>query len=446
MSAIGNPSAAPAGVPVQRPPQPVPVEPKKRRRWPPLLVVLVLATGTLAAYWLHSRSRLLQRGTPVAVTRTAKVSAGTLERVIRLAGQTAAQNFASVTVPIMRGPESRREMTLIELADGGSYVRKGDVVAQIDAQDAQDHIDDVQSTVTQAASDIKKRRAEQLIDWGNLQQTLRIAKADLDQAKLDYSAAEVRTAIDQELLRLYVEEAEARYKQLQADLAFKQAVHKAELRILEITRDRHILHRDRHVGDLKRLTFRASMDGLVVMQTSFRGGELSQIQLGDQVRSGQTFMKIVDTSSMQVEAEANQAESNEVRVEQKATILLDAFPGLKFRGKVHSIAAMGVGGWRENYYIRRIPIRVSIEGSDPRLIPDLSASANVVVESKDNALMVPLEAVQRDGGRDVVFVKQGDRFERREVQLGLRNETHAEVLAGLGAGEEVALERPPAAS
>jgi multidrug efflux pump subunit AcrA (membrane-fusion protein) len=345
----------------------------------------------------------------------------------------------------MRGPDSGRELILVELAKAGSFAKKGQVVAQLDTQAARDHVDDVNSTVIQADTDIRKRRAEHAIDWENLQQTVRVAKADLDQARLDRSAAEVRTVVDQELLRLSVEESEARYKQLQQDLEKTRAVHRAELRILEITRRRHEMHRERHVSDMKRLTFTAPMDGLVVMSTFFRAGEMSQIQLGDQIHPGQTFMKIVDVSSMQVEADANQTESSELRVGQRAAITLDAFPGVEFPGRVFSIGAMGVRGWRENYYIRRVPVRVTIEKADPRLIPDLSAGATTTVGRQENTLVAPLDAVHTERGRSLVFVRDGNRFNKREVQLGLRSFTHVAVLSGLNAGEVVALE-PPAST
>ena len=84
---------------------------------------------------------------------------------------------------------------------------------------------------------------------------------------------------------------------------------------------------------------------------------------------------------MQVEGSVNQAESSEFRVGQVAKIKFDAFPGMEFNGKVYSIGALAAGGLRSaSAYIRNVPIRVKIEGSDPRLIPDLSASADVVIE------------------------------------------------------------------
>ncbi len=154
-------------------------------------------------------------------------------------------------------------------------------------------------------------------------------------------------------------------------------------------------------------------------------------------------MKIVDTSQMQVQANANQAESSQLRVGQTATITLDAFPGLRLPGKVHSIAGMGMGGRRQSYYVRSIPVKVTINGTDPRLIPDLSAAADVVVERKENAVLLPLSALQSRNGKDVVFVRREQGFEPREVILGQQNATHVDVVSGVSPGDEIALEPIP---
>ncbi len=442
---MGSPSRLP--VPVPEPPalpRPVREAPKKPSRWKHWIIAALIAGGAWLAYQLLQRPDQGGGGLTPSVP-TAKLETGVFERVIRLAGETSARNFAAITVPIMRGPDATQEMVLIELADAGSQVKKGDLIAKIDARTAEDHIEDVKSMVLQAESNIAKRRAEHSVDWGNLQQTLRVAKATLDKARLDYQAAEIRTPIDQELLKLYVEESEARYKQLQNDLASRKEIQSAELRNLDITRQRQVMHLGRHIGDLNRMTFHAPMNGLVVMATFFRSGEMAQIQLGDQVRSGQTIMKIVDTSSMQVETSANQSESSQLRIGQPAAITLDAFPGLTLKGKVYSIGAMGVGGWRLNYYIRTVPIRVAIEDTDPRLIPDLSAAANVVVEKQEDVLLIPLSAVRSRNGKEYAMVKTGQGFERKEIQLGKRNSTHGIVVSGVSRGEQVAVGEVPAA-
>jgi multidrug efflux pump subunit AcrA (membrane-fusion protein) len=390
------------------------------------------------------RARPGQNPAAPAGVRTTRVTVGTLEEVIRLSGTTAARNFANIAAPRMRGPDSGRALVLIHLAKAGSMVKEGELMVQIDAQAIKDHVEDVHASVVQAEADIRKRKAEQAIEMENLQQSLRVAKANLEKARLDASASEIRTSIDQELLKLWVEEADAEYKQLEKDLGITEQLHASQIRILEFTRDRHARHRDRHAFDVTRFTMNAPISGLVVMQSIWRGGEMGQVQLGDQVAPGQPFMKVVDTSSMQVDATVNQVESEQLRIGQPVVVGFDAFPDLRLKGKVSSIGAMAVGGWRQNYFIRSIPVKVDIVEQDPRVIPDLSASADVTVNRKPNVLQVPLEAVHDEAGKTFVWVKRGNSFEKRAVQLGDSSNTHAAVESGLRAGEEVALQ-PPAA-
>ena len=193
----------------------------------------------------------------------------------------------------------------------------------------------------------------------------------------------------------------------------------------------------RNAHDLEKYTMYAPMDGLAVMANVFRGGEMAQVQLGDQVWPGQQILKVVDTRLMQVEGSVGQSDSGDLRLLQRARIGLDAFPDLQFAGKVYSIGALAAGGWRQNFFIRAVPVRLQIEGSDPRLIPDLSAHANIVIDTVPDQLQIPAGAVQEESGKTLVSVKRGDRFESREVKLGKRNNLSVAVLAGLRAGDEV---------
>lgn len=402
------------------------------------MAAFLALSGGGALYLLHGKQEPPKD--PVSAFKTVKLEPRTLERVLRLSGQTNARRYVNVNAPLLRGPETNRAMVLMKLVRAGAFVRKGDIVAQIDAQSTQDHIDDIFDTVKQATADVAKRKAEQAIEWENLQQTLRQAKSDMEKARLDAQEAPLLTSIEKELLELNVQETEARYKQLQQNLAQQKASFAAEIRILEITLERQRRHLQRHQHDLERFTVAAPMDGIAVMQTVWRGGDMAQIQQGDQVGPGQLFMKIVDPNSMQLEAKANQAESSDLRIGQKVTIHLDAFPGLDLPGSVYSIGALATGGWMQNYYIRNIPVTLSIAASDPRLIPDLSGSGDVVLAQADSVLAIPLTAVHETNGRNLVRVRRGESFVERVVTLGFHNETQAEVTAGLNRGDEVRLD------
>ena len=82
--------------------------------------------------------------------------------------------------------------------------------------------------------------------------------------------------------------------------------------------------------------------------------------------------------------------------------------------------------------------RASIANVDGLWRPGAAVRARIVVDQADVALMVPVSALQLDeGGRDVVYVREGDRYEERAVTLGRRDAKHVEVTAGLKAGEQV---------
>lgn len=436
MSAIVNPSPSVGKPPLEVAPGQPPAAPGGLRRGKWIVAALVLAG--FVAFKVSQRPEPTPAA-PVVAVKTAKATIGPLEVTRRVGGQTSSRSYANITAPMMRGPEGNRPLVLMTLAKSGSIAKKGDMVAQFDPGWLQDHTDDTTATVAQAESDVRKRVAEQGIEWENLEQTLRVNKAELDKAKIEMGAVELRTAIDQELLKLALEEADARYEQARKDRGFKETSQKAEIRILELTRERHARHLERDKVNLTKYTMRAPIDGLIVMQSLFRGGEMAQIQEGDQVGPGQPFMKIVTPGSMQVEAMINQTESGGFRVGQKAAVGLDAFPDLRFEGKIYSIGALAIGGTRQNYYIRNVPVRVSVVTTDPRMIPDLSASADVLLERTERAIIVPAQAVQTESGKSVVWVKQGETFVARAVQTGIRTQTQVAVVTGLNEGEEVAL-------
>jgi multidrug resistance efflux pump len=328
------------------------------------------------------------------------------------------------------------------LVTGGTRVKTGDIVAEIDPQTYVEQLDDLDDTISQSEADLRRQKASNALQWESLQQDLRSARAEMERTTLDYKAADVKTPIEQELLKLSMDEAAAAYKQLLASEGFRRTDFECDLRLAEISHTQLQRRRERLALDIQHFTFKALMEGLAVVQSFQRGADMAQYQVGDTVTPGRSFLKIVDTSTMQLEARANQTETSEIRVGQPATVTLDAFPELTFQGKVYSIGAMAMQGQRESYWVRTVPLMVQIRGEDSRLIPDLSGAAEVVVGRRENALMIPLQAVHSEGGKDFVFLKTATGFEKRQIEVGLEGAADVAVVSGLAAGDEVALTTP----
>ncbi|MBI3698366.1 MAG: HlyD family efflux transporter periplasmic adaptor subunit [Acidobacteria bacterium] len=383
--------------------------------------------------------------------RTVRVTQGDLRRELRLNGTVAAQEYAMIVAPRLRGRGGPGggdfQMILMKLAKPGGLIQKGEVVAEFDRQWQLQRVDDQQAEVVQAEAAIAKRQAELDVLMQTERQNLQVARADHEKAKLDLKTTEIRSAIDAEKLKLAVEEAAARAKQLEQEVRLTEVSQRAEIRALEIKRDRAKIERQRAENNADKMIIRAPISGIVVMQSTFRGGQFGQVQEGDQVYPGTSFMQIVNPASMVLNAAVNQTESQEFRLGQNAEIRLDAYPDQVWRGRLISMGAMagnslfGFRGGSRSLYVKQIPVRFSIEARDPRIIPDLSSSASVVLREEKNVAIAPLEAVEKENGSCWALVKTEGGFERRRVELGLANETQVAVRSGLQAGEEVALER-----
>jgi multidrug efflux pump subunit AcrA (membrane-fusion protein) len=155
------------------------------------------------------------------------------------------------------------------------------------------------------------------------------------------------------------------------------------------------------------------------------------------------FGRVVDTSSMLVAASVNQTDVESLRINAKATLRFDAYPDLVLSAHVVSIGAIAsTGGFRANY-VKEIPVYLKLDQIDQRVIPDLTVSVDVVVDSSDDSVLVPLETVFADGaGKHFVYVKTADGFQKREVEIGLRNHVKAVVKSGVRDGEVLAVDRP----
>jgi hypothetical protein len=182
------------------------------------------------------------------------------------------------------------------------------------------------------------------------------------------------------------------------------------------------------------------------MMTTFRPGNATaaQIKAGDQVRSGSPVMRIVDLNSMIVNANVNQVDAEQMRIGAKAEVRFDAYPDLQLPAVVYSIAAVPAAGQFRPDYLREVAVSLKLLRLDKRVIPDLSVSADVLLETVPQTVIAPKEAIFRDApdGKPFVFLQQPEGWVRREVELGKVNYVAAAVRSGLKAGDTVAGERP----
>ncbi len=380
---------------------------------------------------------------------------GELKRSLRISGTIVARKYAAIRAPRIRrgsrvGGGGGGGLTLVSMAPAGSMVKAGDVVAEFDRQTQEQTIDNQQAGVIQAEATIHRQRANLMIEMEGLKQQLTAARGDFEKAELDLRTAAVKSEIEAQLLQAQMEESKAAAEELEAEVAKLEKSHAAQLRQAELDRDMQNLDLRRAQMNSERLLIRSPIAGIVVLETSFRGGSFAQTAVGDQVFAGSLFMQVVDPRDMVLQTQVNQTDIHQLRVGQTAEIRLDAYPDRTWRGRVESVAAMAGGGdmpgrgrGGSGNYVRNVAVGVSILDSDPVIIPDLSASADVVLETQEDVVLAPREALNQVGEDWYVWLMGGkdQKPERRTVEISSWSDTHAAVRAGLREGDKLAVGR-----
>ena len=421
------------------------------------LCLAASAVTALAVWAMSNRSPAQPRASQPTAVRTAVAGAGELAKSLRVGGTIETMNFASIRAPRLRGPRDsgRADLTLAWLAEPGTVVPPGSVVAGFELRWLEDHIDDRKSEVVKAQSNYRKREADLLI----LKETERLgrvnAKAEYEKALLDLRSAEVRSEIEAEILRNVSEEARATWRQLEHEGVLMESVHAADLRAEELEVGKEVLHVERHERDYERLHVRTPIGGMIVRESIFnKSGQFAQTKAGDQIYPGALIMRVVDVSEMVLNAVVNQVDVQAVRIGDRAVVELDAYPGEQFAGHVADMGAVATssgGGSRysrgnKGEFVKHIRVRILIDDKDNRILPDLSASADVFLSGRPSGVIVPREAVRADSGGEIthVYVRDGESFLQRRVRVEDVSDIEALIATGLKPGEEVLLSELPA--
>lgn len=292
-----------------------------------------------------------------------------------MSGTVEAVRATSVIVPRLAG-QSTNTLVITRLIPAGSRVALGDLLVEFDPQDQVRNAMDRRAEVVDLDGQIHKKEADQAIAFAADDTALAQADHDLERARLDLIKNDFIPGVEAEKNRLAFEQGTAKLAQLRAATALKRTAAHADIRILEIRRERSDRALHYAEGNAKMMAVHAAFAGIVVVKSIFKGNSLAEVQEGDEVRPGLPILDIVDPTVMRVRARVNQADIGMIAAGRTATIRLDAYPELQFKGRVDVVAPLGVTSSMTST-VHTFTALVSIQGMHPRLMPDLTASVDL---------------------------------------------------------------------
>ena len=155
-------------------------------------------------------------------------------------------------------------------------------------------------------------------------------------------------------------------------------------------------------------------------------------------------------SRQEIRVDINEIDVPKVHLGAPVAVHVDAVPGVDFRGTVTEIAPASTTAFSDTSTtgssngVSRFTVKILLASDDPRLRSGMSASVDILSAAHKRVTLLPVSALPPTGiTTSVTVVEPGNKQTKRAVTLGLRDDSNAEVVAGLKAGESVLVPTPP---
>jgi RND family efflux transporter MFP subunit len=261
-----------------------------------------------------------------------------------------------------------------------------------------------------------------VVEGDNVTEGQVLARLDAPSLQSSVDQAELQVRIQQEQVDL----AQAQYEASSTDITEASwEIAKLNLRIAKLSLESAKLNLDKAV-------IAAPFDGVVAGITITEGEEISTAALATPAIS------LVDTSEIEMQGYIDELDVASVKLGQAANITLDALPDEQVTGSVTFISPIST----IRAGIVSYATTITLENPSAELKDGMSATAEVVVERRDNVLLVPNTVIQGTLENPMVVVLVDGQQEERQITLGLSDGFNTEVLSGLEEGEEVVVPAP----
>lgn len=397
------------------------------------LIFIPILTIIIGSLWFFLRS-----GSVGPEQIKVPVQKGEFRVSVYTSGELEAKHSENIQGPTGLRTAGIWNVQISELIPEGSVVEKGDWVATLDRTEISNRLKDLETELEKLQTTHTQTRLDTTME-------LRSARNEL--VNLEYALEEARIALEQSSFEPPAAIRQAEINLDKAQRAYDQAAHNYELRMeqagakmQEVTASLTQVQRryENMLSVLEEFTITAPRAGMVIYRRNWDG---TKITVGSQISTwDNSVATLPDFSVMMSRTYVNEVDISKVALNQKAEIVVDAFPTRRFSGFVTEVA--NIGEQRPNQDARVFEVRILINESDTILRPAMTTKNTIVTHTESDVLFIPIEAIHVDESTTFVYKDHQNRIVRQQISTGIRNENQIVVKEGLQHNEMVYLSIP----
>jgi len=179
-------------------------------------------------------------------------------------------------------------------------------------------------------------------------------------------------------------------------------------------------------------TITAPMNGIITSLMYIEGMSIGSLDTGN-TTSNQKVTTIKTEGMPIVSVNLSEIDVSQVELDQKATVILDSIPDKTFTGKIVGVDRIG----QSTSGVTQYPAIIQLDSSSKQILPNMMVTANIMIDRKDNALLVPSGVIQSQGDQSYVNVLIDGKPQSVPVEVGLSSDTQIEIVSGLNKGDIV---------
>jgi len=354
-------------------------------------------------------------------------------RRVTAEGNLKAKNAITVNAP----QEADGPLKVSWIANDGTMLKKGDLVAQFDPTDFETLLRTGSEDLATAGNKREKTDVDSSTTRTNLQRDAKQAETELTSARMfRFDDAEVFSRYQR--IESQVDEQLASEKKTHANnvLGVRENLSAADRALIDIEKKKADLKVRNATNGLRSLEVRSPYDGILVLQRDWRG---DVPRVGSTLWRGSPIGEVPDLREMKAEVFVLEADAAGIAVGQKATITLESQPGVAYSGKVSQIDKLARPRFR-GVPVQYFGVTVMLDKSDPRVMkPGARVKAVLQVEDIANAFSIPRQALFEKNGQKIVYRRHGGKFEPAVVTIATSTPGRVVVTKGIAKGDELAL-------
>ena len=367
------------------------------------------------------------------------VEKGAFEATLNCKGEINGLVATPIPMPKILGDRDLRiwQLKILDLAQDGKYVKKGDFIIQLDASQIISGMREEQQNLETEEADLKNAKIDSTVRLTALREDIKNAKLDLEYNKIDLEQSIYESAAYQRKAQMTYKKAENLIAKKQRDYLLEQNKLKMQVARSEekVKRSTERISKFQQAMQAARIT--APEDGIVIFGESWDGTKYSKDGDISTWSNGPPIATLPDMSEVISETYVKEIDISKINVGDKVRVSFDALEGVIIDGNIKSIARVGED--HKDFDMKVFKVIIHLNESNEGLKPAMSSNNAIILADEQEALYVPINAIIKENGENFVYLRKHNNKEKTLVTVGFENEEFIQIKSGLKEGDKVIL-------